>query len=132
VVASLDAFRELHLLRGGQERHPPDVLQEELERVGRDLRTGLDLGLRVRVVGVDDLDLRVVQGRVELVELGRLERELVERKGDLVGVELAGGEPALEQALRLVGCENVLDRRSTGLRFACCQTAPLPRSAVTR
>jgi len=80
---------------------------------------------------VHDLDLRLVEGGVELVELRGLEPELVERERDLVGVELAGPETALEQPLCLVGCENVLDRRSTGLRFACGQTAPLRRSAVT-
>jgi hypothetical protein len=132
VIATLDPFRELDLLRRGQERDTPDVLQEELQRVGRDLRAGLDLGLGLRLVGVDDLDLRLVEGGVELVELCGLERQLVERERDLVRIELARLEPGLEQPLRLVGRENVLDRRSPGLRFACGQTAPLPRSAVTR
>ena len=37
VVASLDALGELDLLRGRQERHLADVLQKQLQRVGRDL-----------------------------------------------------------------------------------------------
>ena len=38
VVAALDPLRELDLLRGGQQVDLADVLQEELQRVGRDLR----------------------------------------------------------------------------------------------
>ena len=45
VLAALDALRELDLLRRGEQRNLADVLQEELQRVGRDLRLGLDLGL---------------------------------------------------------------------------------------
>ena len=37
VVAALDALRELDLLRRGEQVDPADVLQEELQRVGRDL-----------------------------------------------------------------------------------------------
>jgi len=128
VVAALDPLGELDLLGGGEERDAPDVLEEELERVGRDLgvRFGLALGL---VVGVDDRDLGFVEGGIELVELRRLELELVERERDLVGVETAGLEPTLEQPLRLVRREDVLDRRSSdrALRFIYGQTAPLPR-----
>ena len=42
VVAALDPLRELDLLRGGEQVDLADVLQEELERVGRDL--ALELG----------------------------------------------------------------------------------------
>jgi hypothetical protein len=72
-------------LRGRQERDATDVLQEELQRVGRDVRLGrrkvelLLLGSRV-----EDLDLKLVECLVELVELRRLEPELVERKRDLL------------------------------------------------
>ena len=47
VVAALDPLRELDLLGGGEQVDPADVLEEELQRVGRDLGLGrlLDLGL---------------------------------------------------------------------------------------
>jgi hypothetical protein len=129
VVAALDALRELDLLRGGEERNLPDVLQEELERVGRDL--GLDrvelrrFGLRLRVAGGDDRYLRLVEGGVELVELRGLEVELVQRQSNLVGVEPARLQAGLEQTLCFVAREDVLDRCSSrrALRF-CCQYRP--------
>ena len=88
VVAALDPLRELDLLRRREERHLADVLQEELQRVGRDLRVRLDLGLDV-VVRRDDRDPRLLERGVELVDLRRLELELVERQRDLVRVEAA-------------------------------------------
>ena len=45
VVAPLDPLRELDLLRRGQQIHLADVLQEELERVGRDLERLVEDGL---------------------------------------------------------------------------------------
>ena len=130
VVAALDALRELDLLRRGQQRDLADVLEEELERVGRDLGAARPRARsRLVLLGMDDRDLRLVEGGVELVELARLEIELVERECDLVRVEPAGLEPGLEQALRLVGREDVLDRCSNrrALRFPCDQSAPLAR-----
>jgi hypothetical protein len=131
VVATLDALRELDLLRCRQERNAPDVLEEELERIGRDLGVRLGLALDL-LLGVDDRDLGLVEGGVELVELARLEIELVECKSDLVGVELAVLGADLEKALRFVGREDVLDRCSNRrtLRFPC-QNAPIPRRRVT-
>ena len=129
-VAALDPLRELDLLRGGEERHLADVLQEELERVGRDLGRRFGLGLAVvDRVSVDDRDLRLFQCCVEVVQLSRVEVELVESERELVGVELAGAIAALEQSLALVAREGLLDRRSSGsaLRFFSGQTAPLPR-----
>jgi hypothetical protein len=134
VVAALDPLRELHLLRGREQGHLADVLEEELQRVGRDL--GLDLGLYldldlVVVASCDDRDLGLVERSVELVQLARLELELVERERDLVRVQPPGLGAGLEQALGLVGREDVLDPRPSGraptgrtLRFACGQTAP--------
>jgi hypothetical protein len=72
VVATLDPLRELDLLGSGEKRHLPDVLEEELERVGRDLSVGLELGLDFGLIWVDDRDLRFVERGVELVELSRL------------------------------------------------------------
>ena len=42
VVAALDPLRELDLLRGGEQVDLADVLEEELQRVGRDLARLLD------------------------------------------------------------------------------------------
>jgi hypothetical protein len=76
-----------------------------------------------------DGNLRLLERGVELVELRRLEVELVERECELVRVELTCAIPALEQPLALVAGEDLLDRRSSGsaLRFFGGQAAPLPR-----
>jgi hypothetical protein len=63
---------------------------------------------------VHDGDLRLVERRVEVVELRRLELELVEGERELVGVDLARAIPDLQQPLTLVAREDVLDRRSSG------------------
>jgi len=128
VLATLDALRELDLLRCREQRDLADVLEEELERVGRDLR----LRLRLRLVGgtgVDDGDLGLVERRVDVVELRRLELQLVERERELVRIELARAVADFEQALALVADKDFLDRRSSGsaLRIFGGQTAPLPR-----
>jgi hypothetical protein len=90
VVAALDALGELDLLGRGQEGDLADVLEEELERVGRDLAR---LGLEVepgRLVGVvDDLDRELLERRVELVQLHGLEL-VAERERDLLVREEAG------------------------------------------
>jgi hypothetical protein len=130
VLAALDALRELDLLRRREERHLADVLEEELQRVGRDLGRRLDFGLAVvDRVRVDDRDLRLFECCVEVVQLSRVEIELIESERELVGIELAGAIAALQQTLALVAREDLLDRRSSGsaLRFFSGQTAPLPR-----
>jgi hypothetical protein len=134
VLAALDALRELDLLRGGEERDLADVLEEELQRIGRDLRLGLGLGpCLVGLARMDDRDLGFVESGVEVVELRGLEVELVERKRELVGVDAAGAVADLQQPLALVAREDFLDRRSSGsaLRVVCGQTAPRSSSAVT-
>ena len=80
---------------------------------GRDLGIRLDLRLDV-VVRRDDRDPRFLECGVELVHLRRLELELVERQRNLVSVEAARAIAALEEPLRLVRREDVLDRRSSG------------------
>jgi hypothetical protein len=130
MLAALDALRELDLLRRGEKRNLADVLQEELQRIGRDLgrRLGFRLGVIDRV-SVDDGDLRLFEGRVEVVELSRVEVQLIERERELIGIDLAGAVAALQQSLALVAREDLFDRRSSGsaLRFFSGQTAPLPR-----
>jgi hypothetical protein len=134
VLAALDPLRELDLLRRGQERDLADVLEEELERVGRDLGLGVRLRLGVGLVGVDDGDLRLVERRIDVVELCRLEVELVERERELVGIDAARAVPDLQEPLPLVAREDFLDRRSSGsaLRVVSGQTAPLPRERSHR
>jgi hypothetical protein len=121
MLAELDPLGELDLLRRGQERHLADVLEEELEGVGRDLglRRPRALALVVRRrVGPDDLDLLLVQRRVERVDLRRVEVELVQRERELVGVERAAGAPVLEQRACLVRLESGLASRASGV--GCC------------
>ena len=82
--------------------------------------------------GGDDLDLRLLERRVELVHLAGVEVELVERERDLVGVERAGRPPGLEQGACLVGVEDILDGTAS-VRFPirCAQDAPFRRVALT-
>ena len=95
VLAALDPLRQLDFLGGREQRHLADVLEEELQRVGRDLARLLDLG--VGLVALDDLDLQLLERRVELVHLGCVEVELVERARDVLRDQLAGELAALEQ-----------------------------------
>ena len=132
MVAGLDALCELDLLRGGEQRHLADVLEEELERVGRDL--GFDLPLLLALlrgaVDGDDFDLRVLEGRVELVQLCGVEVELVESEGDLLGVELAGEPAGIEQRARLCQIEDTLDGDSRRApHISCAQNRPLSSRA---
>jgi hypothetical protein len=84
---------------------------------------------------VHDRDLRLVERCVEVVELGGLEVQLVERERELVGVDLPRAVPALEQARALLARQDLLDRRSRrrALWFFCGQTRPpFLVAAVTR
>ena len=74
LIALLDALGELDLLAGGQQRHAANVLQEELQCVGRDLagrevqRRALDLHLDL--IGLlDNADIGGVEGPVDLFDL---------------------------------------------------------------
>ena len=109
MVAALDPLSQLDLLRRGEEIDLADVLEEELQRLCRDLAL-VDLGLLDRL---DDFDLQLVEPAVQLVDLRRLELELVDRNGELVGRELPGLLGARDQ-----GLEDAFGRRW------CC----LPRS----
>jgi hypothetical protein len=89
-VAALDALRELDLLGRGQERHPADVAQEDLQQVGSgrpraERRGGPTLLHLVLVVGGSgDLDAELLEPRVQLVDRRRVQLELLDQ-----GVELA-------------------------------------------
>ena len=105
MVAALDALRQLDLLRCGEQIDLADVLQKELQRVGRDLARlfrGLLLFLFRRG---DDLDVELFERVVEVVHLPRLEVELVERERNLVRTQLPVFPPGFEQGLRVVRLE---------------------------
>ena len=128
MVALLDPLRELDLLRGREERHLADVLEEELQRVGRDLRLGVPLLLALGRLGRldDDLDLLLVERGVEGVELLGVEIELVEGERELVGVDASLGAAALEQRRRLAASARASSVAATELwgSRASLRTAP--------
>ena len=119
VVAALDPLRELDLLRRGQQVDLADVLQEQLERVGRDFRP-LDIErLLLRLLGLDDLDVQLLEQAVELVDLRGVEGQLVERDRDLIRSELSRLTTGLEELPRLLDVENASRRSGT-----CCSLLP--------
>ena len=133
MVAALDPLRELDLLRCCEKRDATDVLQEELQRVGGDLRRRLGLRLGLLLCRRNDFDLRLVERGVELVELPRLQPELVEGEGDLVRLQPTRLQAALQEPLSLVGRKDVFDDYLSTWTFcvACGgQRTPLS-SAVT-
>ena len=121
MVTALDPLRQLDLLRRSQEVHLADVLQEELQRIRRDVRP-LDLE---RIVGGfllvrdDDLDVELLEHAVELVDLAGIEGQLLERDCDLVGREAAGLAARLQKLPGLVAYEDGSRRPST-----CCCLLP--------
>src|SRR5262249_37270173 len=85
-----------------------DVLQEELQRVGRDLARLRDRDLLLLVVdGGDDLHLHLLEGLVELVDLTGVEIELVECERDVVLSHRSGVLRRLEQISSFLGLEDV-------------------------
>src|SRR3954447_891337 len=110
VVTPLDPLGELVFLRSGQQIDLADVLQEELERVGRDLARRLrDRSLLLGFVGRDDLDMKLLERVVEVVDLGRLEIELVQRNGDLVSVQVTRLTSGIQKRLRVFRLEHIGD-----------------------
>ena len=85
MVAALDPLGQLDLLSGGEQVDLADVLEEELQRLGRHLAR---IGLRLLLDRLDDLDVQFLEPAVQLVDLRRLELELVDRDGELVGSQL--------------------------------------------
>ena len=136
VVAALDALCQLDLLRRGQEVDLADVLEEELERLGRDLPL---LGHRLGLIlflgrGFDELDLQLVEAAVELVELRRVDLDLLERDADVLGCEtprlLGAGDQRLEDPFRGAygPCSYFSLHRSPLIPFCDGQTAATCRS----
>ena len=107
MVAALDALRELDLLGGGEQVDLADVLEEELQRVSGNLARLLGRLLFLLLRAGDDLDVQLFECVVEVVDLARLELELVERDGDLVGAELAVLLARLQERLCIIRLEQV-------------------------
>ena len=130
VVAALDPLRQLHLLRGRQQVDAADLLEEELQRVGRQLAPGLRHFDRLgRSLAVHDFDLELVEGVVELVQLLGVELELVERGRDVLGSQRAGGAAGLEQNLRLLGGEEI-EVRGPATVYRCGPRLLLPTRSL--
>src|SRR3954454_18862357 len=118
-VAALDALGEVDLLLRGQQPHLPDVLQEELERVGRHVRPqvqrGLDLRAAAALVGraldvgrggrrvdlLDELDLGLLEVAAQLLHVRFVEVQLGDGGGDLVVGEHAERLAPRDQGLDL-------------------------------
>src|SRR5215217_222220 len=101
-VAALDALGEIDLLLGREEPDLPDVLQEQLKGIGRHVGPQIQLGLGLaplalvrgpldlllgggggRIDVLDQLDLRLHEEAVQLLDVGLVEIELGDRVGDL-------------------------------------------------
>src|SRR5229473_3207425 len=130
MVAALDPLRQLDLLSGGEEIDLADVLEEELERVGRNL-TGLFGLLLLFLLGGDDLDLQLLESVVEVIDLSRLEIELVERDGDLVGTQMPVLFPRFQKRFCVVRLQKVGDgpRWCCGY-LGCAHSVPPSRTGV--
>ena len=114
MVAALDALRQLDLLRRGQQVDLADVLQEELERVGRDVgRVEVERVLFGLFLDRHDLDVQLLEHAVELVDLGGVERQLVKHDRDLLGRQLSGLSARLQKLPRLLRLEDGPLRPST-------------------
>jgi hypothetical protein len=125
VVAALDALGEPHLLRGGEQVDLADVLEEQLQRVGRDLtRLRRLLGLFASLG--DDLDLGLLERDVELVELSRVQVELVERERDLLRRQRAVLLARSEQRPRFIRVKDVPNRPASRLLFWCVSVHSAP------
>ena len=92
-VAPLDALGELDLVGGRQQGMTPDLAQEELQRIGRDLGGRLDVGPLRRLGGLRRL------GRLRLDDLDRSLLELADQRLDVVWLELGRLGRGLELAL---------------------------------
>ena len=111
-VAALDPARQVDLLLRGEQPDLADVLQEELKGVGRHVRLQVDRRLRLApavlaidralllgggVSGVDlldQLDLGLLEERVEVLDVGLVEVDLGQGRRDL-GVGQDAGLRAL-------------------------------------
>ena len=95
-VAALDALGEVDLLLRRQQAHLADVLEEQLQRVGRHVRLEVERGLRLAAAALVGraLDLERRGGRrvdvLDELDLGPLEEAVQLLDVRLVHVELGG------------------------------------------
>jgi len=111
LVAGLDALGEVHLLRGREQRHAADVLQEELQRVGGLLDRGGpagpvgllgEVGRAARRLGrLEELDPRLVELLVDVLREAGIDAELVQHLGDVLDREEADVLAALQESAEL-------------------------------
>src|SRR5215216_1779029 len=116
-VAALDPAREVDLLLRGEQTDLADVLQEQLKGVGRHVRLEVDRRLDLAAPALvrralllrgergvdllDQLDLRLLQEAVQLLDVGLVEVDLLDRHGDLGERQDAHLLALEEQALHL-------------------------------
>jgi hypothetical protein len=124
VVAALDPLRELDLLGRGEQVDLADVLQEQLERVGRDLARLLRRLLFLHFGTGHDLDVKLFESVVEVVDLCRLELELIERHRDLVCRQMTVLLPGLQQRLRVVRLQKLGDTLRCYRYLGCAHSVP--------
>ena len=104
-VAALDPLRELDLLLLRQQRVAPDLLHEELERVGRrDGEVAVDVGrLRLAAAVVAELDAAALDLLVEVLELVLAELERLDELVHLGVLEALVLLAAVEQCTAALG-----------------------------
>src|SRR5438270_306858 len=111
VVAALDPLRKLDFLRRGEQLDLADVLEEELQRVGRDLaRLGFRFLVLLHLDRCHHFDVQLFERAVEVVQLAGVEVELVQCKRDLLRAQRAAGcLRGLEEVTCLTRVQNVRD-----------------------
>ncbi len=100
-IAALDPLGQIDLLLSGQQTHLADVLEEQLQRVGRHIRLEIQRRFgfapaalvrrtldrqrrrRRRIDVLDELDLRFLQEPVQLLDVGLVQIDLRQRRRDL-------------------------------------------------
>ena len=117
-VAALDPLGQVDLLLRGQQPHLADVLEEQLQGVGRHVRLEVERGLglapaalvgralhlggrRRRVDLLDELDLGLLEEAVQLLDVGLVEVQLGDGGGDLGVREHADLLALVDEALDL-------------------------------
>ena len=117
-VATFDLLRQVNLFLGGQQANLADVLEEELQRIGRHVRTQVDRGLgaaaatlircaldlsrRRRRIVVDQFDLLAFDPGLELFAIRIIKVELGGGAGDVGVREHSGLRAAGDKRLDLV------------------------------
>src|SRR4051794_30027235 len=120
-VAALDTFGEFDLLRRGQQADFADVLEEQLQGVGGHVRFEVERlflapapffagvrgerfggGFLRRIHVLDELDPRLLEVAVEVLDVGLVEIDLRNSGGDVAEGQHAELLPAIDEAFDLV------------------------------